>query len=447
MADGGVVIVAPFWPWPGHVGVYRVERFVRWCAGAGRAVVLVRAGRTDGVEEREWGRVVRVADPLRFFPDDYDAPRGSSPRGSSPRGSSPRGAAPARRPQALKRLASLALAPDPSVLWSIRAARHRAVRDAAARAAWVISSSPPESAHVAALLLARAVGARLAIDLRDGWLDEPQRPEMRHAWRRALEGSIERRVLARADRVFVTSDGWREPLERRRPEARGKVAVLTNAYPSPSEWPAAPVARAASGACRLLYAGRFAGSRLGWTAERLLRPLADGLRASPVRGTLTILGELSEEERREIVPWRERLAALGWTLEHEPQVPRRELLRRCLEADGLLLSAPSTAVVPSKLFEYIPARRPVLAVTPAGGAVARILEGVPQGFRVDEGADASEAGRVVSAFLERCMERETRADVPPAYSEERLGRRFLDALCLRPDPGHPRVRTSTGEAR
>jgi hypothetical protein len=442
VADAGVVIVAPFWPWPGHVGVYRVERFVRWCAGAGRDVVLVRAGRTDGVEEREWGRVVRVADPLRFFPDDYDAPSGSSPRRSSPRAD-----APARRPRVLKRLASLALAPDPSVLWSIRAARHRLVRDAAARAAWVISSSPPESAHVAALLLARAVGARLAIDLRDGWLDEPQRPEMRHAWRRALEGWIERRVLARADRVFVTSDGWREPLERRRPEAHERVAVLTNAYPPPSEWPAAPVRRSADGTCRLLYAGRFAGSRLGWTAERLLRPLADGLRASPVRGTLTILGELSDEERRELVPWCARLASLGWTLEHESPVPRRELLRRCLEADGLLLSAPSTAVVSSKLFEYIPARRPVLAVTPAGGAVARILADVPQGVFLDEHAGATESGRVVSAFLERCMERETRAAVPPAYSEEQLGRRFLDALGLSLERSHPEERTSTRATR
>jgi hypothetical protein len=42
------MIFAPFWGQPGHVGNHRVDRFVRWLAEDGYAVVIVRAGDADG---------------------------------------------------------------------------------------------------------------------------------------------------------------------------------------------------------------------------------------------------------------------------------------------------------------------------------------------------------------------------------------------------------------
>ena len=424
VAGPTVVLVAPFWPWPGHVGVYRVERFARWLAAAGADVVLVRAGRTDGLEEAPWGSVVRVADPLRFFPDRY-APVGGESSG---------GGRPARRPRLLRRLAALALAPDPSVLWSLRAAAHAPLLARAGHARWVLSSSPPESAHVLAARLARRLGARLAVDLRDGWLDEPPRAELSLAWRRRLEGAMERSVIRRADRVFVTSDVWRDMLVRRLPFAASKTTVLTNAYPeadaasardgagkgSPSPAPGAgPV---------LLHAGRFSSSRADRTMDGLLAPLEEGMRRSGVRGTIALVGELDERERADAARWRGRLEPLGWRLDVEPAVPRAELLARCRGAGGLLLNDPSPAVLPSKLFEYIPTRRPIFAAARPGGALAAVVGALPQGFVAT--GDRERDGAAAAAFIAAAACARAEGDVPERFAEPALSRAFLAALEL-----------------
>ncbi|HEX6058631.1 MAG TPA: glycosyltransferase [Gemmatimonadaceae bacterium] len=424
MSSETVLVVAPFWPWPGHVGVYRVDRMLRWLAERGVRVVLARAGRTDGIEEREWGSLVRVADPLRFFPDAYGEVGASAAR-------------PPRRPRILRRAAALALAPDPSVLWSLRAARHRPLLERAAGAAWVLSSSPPESAHIGAARLARRLGARLAVDLRDGWLDEPPRPELRLRWRRAVEARMERGVLRRAERVFVTSRVWGEMLARRLPDVAPRTVVLTNAYPPSAAWPDddAPETPSRRDECTLLYAGRFTSSRADRTMDGLLVPLAEGMRRSAVRGTVRIVGDLDATEHAAAARWRERLAALGWRLEVEGAVPRRELLRRCRGASGLLLCDPSPAVLPSKLFEYLPTRRPIFAASPADGALAAVLRRVPQGFVA--GGDAAGDAERAARFLDACLRDDRPAEVPDEYSERALGRRFAEALGIPggSDPG------------
>lgn len=408
-----VVVVAPFWPMPGHVGVYRIDRFVRWLAGAGERVVLVRGGRHDSVAAESWGTTITVGDPLRFFPDRYE---GVGPRRA--------------RPLVLRRIAALALSPDPSILWALRAARHPLVLEHAAGAGWVLSSNPPESAHVAAAPLARRIGARFVADMRDGWLDEPPRPELRDwRWRRWQEGRTERAILAQADRILVTSCVWGEMLVRRLPFAAPKVRVLPNGYPPPTAWPAATPTRApVPGECRLLHAGRFSGSRAGRALDDLLAPLEAGMRASTVRGIVSLVGELTPAELRETAAWRERLGALGWRLEVEPPVDRATLLRRYLEADGLLLLDPSRAVIPSKLFEYIPARRPIFAVAPDGSAIAGIVESLPQGFRAGTDREAGASAPVAASFLAACVDPAWPSQVPDEFGDAEQSRRFLDAL-------------------
>src|SRR2546426_8877396 len=145
------LIVAPFWRQQGHVGNYRIDRFVRWLAGAGVNVVLVRAGSSDTAKATDWGSEVTVADPLRLYVDSErkDA-TDFKPRTRSP----------------LRRyLAYLVFNPDPTVVWARRAARHSLIMEQSKGVRWVISSNPPESCHVAAATLAKSLNAKLIIDM------------------------------------------------------------------------------------------------------------------------------------------------------------------------------------------------------------------------------------------------------------------------------------------
>jgi glycosyltransferase involved in cell wall biosynthesis len=69
---------------------------------------------------------------------------------------------------------------------------------------------------------------------------------------------------------------------------------------------------------------------------------------------------------------------LGDRVELIPYVPRRESLRLQRESDALLLLIPEAGgrgrgVLSGKVFEYLAAERPVLAVVPEDGAAAQLV--------------------------------------------------------------------------
>ena len=193
-----VVIVAPFWRQSNHIGNLRVDRFRRWFREAGYDVVIVRAGSTECLKKEAWGTELTIRDPLGYYRDP-------SPDGAPP---------PPRRPSRLRQfLVPRLFNPDPGIVWAWFACRHPKVLEYAADADCIISSSPPESAHVAASRLARKLKVPHVVDLRDGWLDEPLKLLLRTSMiRRWLEGRYETSVLKHAAAVFVSSDVWKELL-------------------------------------------------------------------------------------------------------------------------------------------------------------------------------------------------------------------------------------------
>lgn len=414
MPTSKAVIFAPFWRQRGHVGNYRIDRFIRWLSERGDEVVVVRAGDRCGAASEAWGTELTIRDPLGFHPDHSTV--------------SPVRACPARRPNRLRRhLANLIFNPDPAVVWAIRAANDKSVRGIAEGARWIISSSPRESSHVAAAKIASMVGAALIIDMRDGWLDEPHDALLRSSqlsrWR---EGRLEARILHQANCIFVTSFQWREMLQARLPFVREKTVVLTNAYPRhETKW---CKAEAAKGPLTLLHAGRLRGSRQSQLVKLLFAPLLEGLRSTGERaGVLTFLGDLTREDRDEFTAYQARFEYLGWRIQVNAAVPREEMMIRLSMAHGLLLLSASQAAIPSKVFEYIPAAKPVLAVCPKGSAVWDIAARLKQFFPVDSLRLAT-AGSAVRSFLHACRLGCPEFEVPEQYSEPYLREIFLGHL-------------------
>lgn len=403
------VIFAPFWRQLGHVGNNRIDRFVRWLFEDGYHVVIIRAGSIDGHRNESWGTEITVRDPMGLFRD-------VSPSGVQPH---------ARKPNKLRRtFFYLLFNPDPSVVWAYLAARHPFVLEAVADAEFILSSNPPESAHVGAWKISRKLGLPHIVDMRDGWLDEPIKPVLQiFAFRRWQEARLEKIILNNASVIFVTSEVWRELLCERIPKLANKVTVLTNGYPLSIPKTTSTEKTLLDKGMVLIHAGRFSGSDTRRTPDLILQPLLDAIKQKVSRGTIKLIGVLSVDELKIIDTFVSSFAEQGWHIECVDSLPRQQLLALLPQADGLLLLSASYAAIPSKLFEYIPSGRPILAVTERGSATWRICEKLPQAVLLESNAVDNEECVMIFLKMATCHNLET---VTPAnYTENTMKTIFL----------------------
>jgi hypothetical protein len=407
------ILFASFWRMNGHVGNNRVDRFVRWLAEDGYTVVLIRAGSCDGERQESWGQEITVRDRMGLHNDPVPGCSDADP---------------ARKPNKYRRaLAYWLFNPDPTVVWARAAAKHPAVLRAMNGAAFILSSSPPESAHVGAWMLSRRTGVPHIVDMRDGWLDEPLKPLLRSsALRRWLEGRMEARILRDAKAIQVTSDVWQELLCKRLPEVSSKVQVLTNGYPQHAPEPLPKQNKGPDEELMLIHAGRFTGSRLTQLPQHLLTPLLANLSIKQAKGVIRLIGSLSADELVLIEPFKRSFQLIGWRIECAGAMPRYELLKLLPKADGLLLLSASYAALPSKLFEYIPTGKPIFAVTEKDSATWQVGTMLSQVRLIDmKNHSKNQHAESDSHFYEN-----TKFDKPDDFSEKVLSVRFKKNICI-----------------
>jgi hypothetical protein len=110
----------------------------------------------------------------------------------------------------------------------------------------------------------------------------------------------------------------------------------------------------------------------------------------------------------------------------EPSIPYRAALEEMQRADGLLVlqAANCNYQVPAKLYEYLRARRPILALTDPQGDTAAVLRAA--GVDSIAPLDSKDAiRRTLAAFLEQVRDR--RAPLPSAAAVAACSRRARTA--------------------
>jgi len=394
------------------VGNNRIDRFVRWLVSDGYHIVMVRAGGESAIREEPWGQEITVRDRLGLYRD-----AGSGAPAANP-----------RKPNKLRRaLAYRLFSPDPTIVWAKAAAKHPKVLAAMEDAHFILSSSPPESAHVGAWLLSRKTSVPHIVDMRDGWLDEPLKQLLRSsAFRRWQEARLERRILQDAKGIQVTSEIWKKLLCKRYPQLTAKVQVLTNGYPENTQALSATEDREGNnGKTVLIHAGRFTGSRLTQYPALLLEPLLKNLTNASETGSIRLIGALTQDELSQIALFESRFKDIGWQIETPGAIPRSELLEQLPKASGLLLLSASHAALPGKLFEYIPTGLPIFVVTSKGSATWKICKNLPQATLVDTETNIGGMENAGYHFYDKAG-----FSVPDDYSEYNLSLQFKHLIHL-----------------
>jgi glycosyltransferase involved in cell wall biosynthesis len=243
----------------------------------------------------------------------------------------------------------------------------------------VASYSPVETLELGVEVATRH-GLPLGADFRDGLLFEPIESSLlrRHQSVRTRYEVIEERVVRQARAIVAAHPPLASYFVERYRAAN--VALITNAY-DPDDFKALPPIDLEPGRVHVVHAGGFAAS----DASCDIGPFVDGLRASieaepdlAARLRLHQLGRLTAYERRLLRP----LAETGVLVDHGV-VDRGRCLGMVTAADLLLLltSVERSGVAPSKLYEYLYAGRPIIAVC-EGTFAAKVVRETGAGWVV-----------------------------------------------------------------
>jgi glycosyltransferase involved in cell wall biosynthesis len=316
------------------------------------------------------------------------------------------------------------LVPDENVTWNLTAARAAIRLVKREEIDVVITTSPPASVHLTGAIAKRATGVRWVADLRDSLVAHPhRRAESRLV--RAKEWTAERvagLVARRADGIVAVSDAIADEVRALGPSRPVLTIANGSDFDDFDGLEYRPGER-----FRITHTGSFFG-------KRDPRPFLTALAETGLDVEARFLGDFRSADR----DWADALG-LGDRLRLLPYAPRRESLRLQRDSEALLLLIPEAAgrgkgVLSGKVFEYLAAERPVLAVVPPEGAAAELIRETGAGVvaapddidgirRALVELEASwRAGRLNGTALSeewrRRLSRRTRAEEYAAFLEE-----------------------------
>ena len=236
----------------------------------------------------------------------------------------------------------------------------------------IFSSAPPYTTHLIGRRLKQISGLPWVADFRDSWIGWLSTPPWRPAPARALERRMEAAVLRQADRLLTVSTGVREDLLSRHPESSDdRWRLLPNGFDAADFAGIQPLAR--SSGFTLIYTGSMYGNRNPRFLLRALEELAARGNPQIERLQVQLIGRVDGAILRDIAA-----SPVHHLFTHVPYVTHRESLARLLAADAALLlidAAPANrGIVTGKIFEYIGAGLPILALAPEGDAARLIRE-------------------------------------------------------------------------
>ena len=409
-----LLVIAFFFPPAGGGGVQRTLKFCRYLPESGVDVHVLAP------EDPKW--LVRDEGLLDAIPKGthvHRAPFRGPP--ATLRSEAIRGKRGLERAAAEARLLPVRLLPDRASVWAPAAARAalRIVRREPFDA--VLTTSPPNSEHAVGAFVSARAGIPWVADFRDPWLASAFRREkgLHVRAKRAVEERLACAVVRRAAALTCVTQTIADELARFDATAPARTTVIGNGADFEDF---AAFAHRPNERFTLVHAGSFIGSRSLEPVLAAVKALEE--RRPDLRGAVLVrfVGDLREADRA-------RAAALdvphAW--EETGHVTYAEALRAQREADALLLLVPRAsghgpAIVSGKVFEYVAARRPILAIVPPEGAAAELVRGLAAG-PVHDPEDVAGIARSLESLLD-----EWRRDGLPDrdYAEEdceRISRR------------------------
>ena len=255
----------------------------------------------------------------------------------------------------------------------------------------IYSSSPPYTCSIIARNLKRRTGLPWIAGFRDPWtgfISSPKRMKLSATIDRAMEHS----VFAEADAVECAWEGIIKDACTKFPDLPAqKFNHVPNGFDS-SDYPKIEIQP--NKKFTLTYTGSMYGRR---NPSSLFAALEMLIKSGNIRAedfTLRFIGRFGDEvnEMFDSASFKESINIISY-------IPHSKSIEYLLQSDALLLivdeSKESEEIVPGKVYEYIGAYKPVLAIAPRESAISRLIIETRSG----EVAHQSEIEKIAEYFL------------------------------------------------
>ncbi len=231
----------------------------------------------------------------------------------------------------------------------------------------IISTGPPHTTHMIGLGLKQKLDIKWIADFRDPWTEIDyfhQLPLTKKTLKK--HGDLEQQVLQNADEVLVVGETMKKSYDR----FSKNVHVITNGYDG-----VLSTENNLDKEFTITHVGMLNADRNPVILWQVLQELNMNCKVQ-------LIGKVAEEVKESIQNYE-----LTGEVKFIDYLPHDEVKKYQQKSQVLLLSinnVPSAkGIVTGKIFEYLQAQRPIVAIAPTDGDLASILNKAKAGFVVD----------------------------------------------------------------
>lgn len=230
----------------------------------------------------------------------------------------------------------------------------------------IITSGPPHSLHLIGLQLQQKLGVKWIADFRDPWTSIGYHKQLKLTKTSVKKHkNLEYKVLNSANQIIVTSPSTKTEFKQ---ITNQPISVITNGYDKEEV-----VVNQLDKKFTLSHIGSLLSKRNPQVLWKVLQDLKQEDQDFANQFQLNLVGSVGEEILQSIAKFdlTNSLNNVGYLTHIEAiEYQKKSQLLLLIEID----SEDTKAIIPGKIFEYMVANRPIIAIGPKGADVASIIK-------------------------------------------------------------------------
>ncbi|NDV42789.1 glycosyltransferase family 4 protein [Flagellimonas sediminis] len=234
----------------------------------------------------------------------------------------------------------------------------------------IITTGPPHSLHLIGLGLKREYNVQWIADFRDPWTSIGYHKKLRlMPWAAKKHKSLEKEVLVSADKIIVTSQTTLEEFQAITPKP---IKMITNGFDESLS------AKELDRQFTISHLGSLLTGRNPLGLWQALKELTAENETFNKALKIKLAGVVSEDVQKSLTD-----LGLDAYLDSLGYLPHDKVIETMQSSQVLLLieidSEETKGIIPGKLFEYLNAKRPILAIGPTDWEAGNMVEEVNAG--------------------------------------------------------------------